>query len=752
MSGKPGLKKVQGRAEKTGGEILLTNGIVTRTLSVSGGLRTTLLKFGPDGRNLVHPRHKLGMHGEIEEMTSPCREVTIGVDGTDYSVGLGEGFAYRDYSVMRGEDNLTAIVELANDTGLTLKVHYQLYDGEPFIIKWMELVNTGDKPVVVTSCKPEVLTMPAEGGHRWHECTRKVYPTSHVANAVQRPFTYWSSDYSPMENQPVIWVDHFSSRPEQYGFAIATNYIRRAFVEGFEVAGKKQPPLPKLPGMVCSAGNPRPGEVFTQFPVGPNVLVRPGENFVSFKTYTTFFEGDYEDGGLAMRHMIRTVAPWTSNLHTKFEHTYWTKKASERIRETGEFDMSPLKHSIDQAAELGFDYWYFTLTMWAQSFGEFLPRPEFPNGAADMRRVSDYAHSKGLKVGIHTPEDYGVDFPDHYLLDEKTGEVRSYDIGAAGDFIGKHPELRCIDLEGGQSRGWVMCGAGGYHEHLLKVKIPFAKSIGVDMIDNDGPYYGDLCYSAEHGHHSPEEAQYHNWRLAVERYAAYHDAGFFVMAPDGTQSLFNGNSGNPTYHTETCTRNDVYEFITDMRVCLYKSTFYNPNTAMYYSVWCDPAVMNGVSVTDDPRLFDYYFASLASYGLMLGMLGLEVYGNESQREIIKRWIDFVRDNRDILAKDVLHLSEPNPRDIDAILHINPEGERCGLLAAFNSSDSTLLRQWPVKKKYLGADPVALSDVWTGEQAGHVAPDDNGNFILSVELEPKSYKILLLTSASAVRRT
>jgi len=723
--------------------IRLTNGIVSRTFSFARGLRTTHLEFAPDGRNLVHPRHKLGIHGETEEQTAPCREVQLGIDGTDRNIGLGEGFAYRRHEAKRRDDgSLLLTVELAGEGGLVLNVHTELYDGEPFLVKWIELVNRADKPVVVTSCLPEVLTMPNEFS-RWHECTRKVYPTGHVVYPTIRPFFYWHRSYSPAENQPVIWIDHFTSRPERFGFAVATNYVREAFVQGFEVAGKTEGPVPRFPGMICSAGNRKPGEVFTQFPAGPNVLLEPGERFVSFKTYMTFFEGGYEDGGLALRRMIRRLAPWTNELHTRFEHTYWTKKVSERIRETGEFDMTALKCSIDQAAEVGFDYWYFTLTLWAQSFGEFRPRPEFPNGTDDMRRVSDYAHSKGLKVGFHAPEDYGVDFGDHYLLDEETGEVHSYDIGAPGDFIKKHPHFRLIDARGEQARGWVMCGASGYHEHLLKVKLPFAKAIGADLIDNDGPYYGDLCYSREHGHHSPEEAQYHNWRLAVERYRAYRDAGLTVIAPDGTQSLFNGNSGNPTYHTETCTRFDIYDFILDMRVCLYKTSFYMPTSAMYYSVWCDPAVMNGVDVTADPDLFNYYFASLACYGVMLGMLGIRVYENDSQRETIARWLGFIREYRDLLARDVLHLAEPDGRNIDCIMHIDPASDRCGLVAAFNPTTHRRRGQFVVPSKYLGCSRLRLQKLWDDGAARSLSAEQ-GDFVFELELQPRSFAVLLAT--------
>jgi len=729
--------------DSRGKSIQVHNGLIKRIFSYEDGFRTSALRFEADGRNLVDPKHKLGIHGETAEETAPCREAMIGIDGIDYNIGLGEGFSYIDHRVTRGEDkNLVMTVQLQNQQGLKLEIHTKVYDNEPFIIKWIELYNGSKNSVSITACQPEVLTMPASGSLRWHECTRKVYPTGHVISSTKRPFTYWTYDYSPVENQPMIWVDHFTSRPQKFGFAIANNYVRRAFVEGFETKGKEIQ-LPALPGMICSCGHRNPGEVFTQFPVGPNVLLKPGEKFVSFKTYMVFFEGGYEDGGLALRRMIKRLCPWITDFHTRFEHTYWKKSISKKIRKTNQFDMTPLTQTMDQAAELGFDYWYFTLTLWAQSFGEFRPRPEFPDGAEDMRRVSEYAHKKGLKIAIHTPEDYGNDFKDHFLLDDETGEVHSYNIGAPGDFIKKHPEYRLINEGGNQARGWVMCGAGGYHEHLMKVKIPFVTSVKCNLLDNDGCYYGDLCYASNHGHHSPEEAQYHNWRLAVERYKAYREAGFEVMAPDGVQSLFNGNAGTATYHTEASTRYEIYDFILDLRKCLYKSSYYHPTTAMVYSVWCDPAVMNGVDVTQDSDLLNYYFASLASYGVNLGMLGITVYKNELLHDTVKRWIGFMKKYHEILCQDIIHLAEPNPRDIDAVMHIAPGKKMCGLLAAFNPTVYSLKRQFIVPERYLASSSVTIQDVWDKEASRTVAGKDR-NFIFEVKVPARGFRVFSVT--------
>ena len=128
-----------------------------------------------------------------------------------------------------------------------------------------------------------------------------------------------------------------------------------------------------------------------------------------------------------------------------------------------------------------------------------------------------------------------------------------------------------------------------------------------------------------------------------------------------------------------------------------------PNTAMFYSVWCDPAVMNGNDPARDEHLLDYYFASLASYGVKLGMLGMEVYTNDVQKGVVRRWLAFIRDYRSILEKDVVHLADVDGRHIDAIVHVDPDTARCGLLAAFNPTDRRL-RSWVMGSKEIVRAP------------------------------------------------
>ncbi|MFH0796507.1 MAG: hypothetical protein V2A65_05545 [Candidatus Omnitrophota bacterium] len=699
--------------------------------------------FEEDGRNLVNPKTTLGIDNEITVKSTPSREARLGINGKTFDVGLGESFKYKNHYVQRGKDILTLRVNLQPVSrefeGLILNIFYRIADTEVFIVKWVELVNKSRKEIEVTPCQPEVLTMPAPVS-RWCEITRTVFPTYHPLNPEKHPFLFGRYDFSPEGNSPIIWIDHSSKRDETFGFTLTNDYV--SYYQG--ASSIINPPTEKkpfslYPGSIASLGQSTPQEVLTKYPAGPRVIVRPGEKFESFKTYMTLFKGDYEDGGLSIRKMVRKLCPWIDNFVTEFQHTYWKESVSKKIRETKKADLAPLKHTINQAAEVGFDYWQFASTLWISNFGDFEPRPEFPNGTRDMKAVADCAHSKGLKVGAYVMGECACDhWPTLYLTDDD-GRCVSRDIGVHKDFVKDHPEY-ALKVPSGRKSYNVMCASGGWHKYRHEKTKRLVREIGLDAFDWDGNYYGDLCYSDEHKHSSPEESQYLNWRCQMETYNYYRDKGIRLMAPDFLQSVFHGNCGFPTYHTETATHKDLYRFILKLRECLYLSTFFIPNTALKYGVWVDENVMFHTKILKDPAFLDYYFASICAFGTNLFMLGEEVYNNNQTKNIIKKWLGFMKDYNELLRQDTIHLSCPTGNQIDAIVHIDGRGR--GLLAAFNPTGTKLLTRLLIPGKYFpGLEELQIKDIWINHSQ-EICLNEN-NFPIDVEVNPKGYLFSLI---------
>ena len=119
------------------------------------------------------------------------------------------------------------------------------------------------------------------------------------------------------------------------------------------------------------------------YPLGPGVTLQPGGNFQSFRTFELLNDSDdRERKGLARRKMYRMVAPQVTE-NPIFMH----------VRQS---DPEAVRLAIDQCAEVGFE-------MIIMTFGSgFNIESEDPNYIAEMKELTNYAHSRGIEIGGYT--------------------------------------------------------------------------------------------------------------------------------------------------------------------------------------------------------------------------------------------------------------------------------------------------------------------------------------------------------------
>ena len=123
--------------------------------------------------------------------------------------------------------------------------------------------------------------------------------------------------------------------------------------------------------------------LISHYPLGPGVRLQPGEAFTSFRTFEILHDSDdRERKGLARRKMYRTVAPQITE-NPIFMHVRSADPASVRL-------------AIDQCAEVGFEM--VIMTFWSG----FNIESEDPKYIATMKKLVDYAHSKGIELGGYT--------------------------------------------------------------------------------------------------------------------------------------------------------------------------------------------------------------------------------------------------------------------------------------------------------------------------------------------------------------
>ncbi|HCO95724.1 MAG TPA: hypothetical protein DIU00_17550, partial [Phycisphaerales bacterium] len=119
----------------------------------------------------------------------------------------------------------------------------------------------------------------------------------------------------------------------------------------------------------------------------------------------------------------------------------------------------------------------------------------------------------------------------------------------------------------------------------------------------------------------------------------------------------------------------------------------------------------GAAATLEPlsEHLDAYGAHLAQNfgsGVQACYRGPRLYDTEKTKALVKKWVDFYKEHRDILDSDIIHVRRPDGRDIDCILHVNPQLKRKGLAMVYNPLGREVKRQLKLPLYYTGLTRTA----------------------------------------------
>ncbi|WP_162340542.1 hypothetical protein [Cyclobacterium salsum] len=223
--------------------------------------------------------------------------------------------------------------------GITVNVHYELYDGLPVFSKWMTVENRSDQPVTVNSFTSEILAV--------------TEPESTVDSREQwqLPNLTIETDYN-------------------FGGMTSENVLRSSIAWKPDPLYKTQVNYERTMPVLL--------EVSPKY--GPEQELNPGASFSSYRVWELLHDSwDRERKGLEHRRMMRSLAPWVTEnpilMHVRSAETEAVKKA------------------IDQSAEVGFE-------MVIMTFGSGFNAEDASRENLDrMKGLADYAHSKGIALG-----------------------------------------------------------------------------------------------------------------------------------------------------------------------------------------------------------------------------------------------------------------------------------------------------------------------------------------------------------------
>jgi hypothetical protein len=402
-------------------------------------------------------------------------------------------------------------------------------------------------------------------------------------------------------------------------------------------------------------------------PLGPAQQLPPGGRFASFRTFVLVHDSDErERQGLALRRMHRAIAPWAME-----------NPIMMHVRSA---DTATFRRAVDQCAEAGFEMIIYT-------FGSGLDMEnEDPAYLAKIKADVDYAHSKGVEVGAYSLlASRRVSDADD-VINPQTGKP-------GGAIFGNSP---CLGSRWGQD----------YFRRLQH----FIAATGLDLLEHDGSYPGDVCAAANHpGHRGLLDSQWNQWKQITGFYQWCRARGVYLNVPDFY--FLNGSSKTAMGYRESNWSLPRERQIILGRQNIFDGTWDKTPSMGWMFVPLVEYHGGGAAATLEPlhQHLDAYEAHLANNfgaGVQACYRGPRLYDTDATKAVVQKWVAWFKRYRDILESDIIHVRRADGRDVDCLLHVNPQLKHKGLAVVYNPLNSAVERRLKLPLYYTGLTTTA----------------------------------------------
>jgi hypothetical protein len=544
---------------------------------------------------------------------------------------------------------------------VTIKIHYELYDGLPIFCKWLTIENRSGQQLIINSFKSEILA-----------CTES-------ESAVDSK-TYWKI--------PNITVE----TDYRFGGMSDDNVMETSVSWSTDPAYTTQ--------VNYELKSPCLLEVYPK--IGPAQEVKQNGIFESFRTWEMLNDSwDRERKGLATRRLYRMLAPWVQE--------------NPILMHVRNADDESVKKAIDQCSEVGFEMVIMTF-----GSGFNLEDTDIKN-IARMKTLADYAHSKGIALGGYS-----------LLASRKISKENDVVMPAGrSPRFGNSP---CLQSKWGIE----------YFEKLYN----FYEETGMDVLEHDGSYPGDVCASDMHpGHNGLEDSQWKQYEMIKSFYIWCREKGIYLNVPDCYYMSGSNKSGMGYRETNWSLPREQQEIIE--RQNIYDGTWDKTPSMGWMFVPLVEYQGGGAAATIEPlkdHLAHYgqRLANLFGAGVQACYRGPQLFDAPQTKELVAKWVSFYKNHRQVLNSDIIHIRRPDGRDFDAILHVNPMGNEKGLLMVYNPLNEPIKQTLRVNVYYTGLANKALVSSNDGKPVLFSISRDN-LLELPVSIPAKSQCWFVMTS-------
>lgn len=537
---------------------------------------------------------------------------------------------------------------------LEVKVVYEMYNNIPVMSKWIEIENAGAESVRLNSFKAEILAL--------------VEKAPKIDSGTPREWRIFGSTEKPEKGEqldaPRDYIDRFTQI-----FAV-TDYAMGGDMEALKdnpgIRWVHDHPEYEKTG-IRYYGQYKPARMEATLPFGPELDIVGGKKWESFRVFEMVRDAtDEQRRGLAEQAFWKAMAPWSQE-NPIFMH----------VRSA---EPEAVKLAIDQAAEVGFE-------MVIMTFGSgFNIESTDASYVEQMKKVNDYAVSKGIMLGGYSLLASRGGKPEDLIISQETGKpATSRHDGAR---FGKSPCLASV---------WG-------HAYIDQMK-SFIMKTGIRVLEHDGSYPGDYCASESHEfHHGFEDSQWKQWEVIRDFYHWCRGEGVYLNVPDWY--FMSGSSKTAMGYVETnwSLPREQQEIIE--RQNIYDGTWNKTPSMGWMFVPLVEYHGGGKAATIEPLKdhlphYEQRLANLFGAGVQAIYRGPQLYDSPKTKAVVSKWVDFYKEHREVLDAEIIHVRRADGRDYDGLMHVNPFGAEKGLIMLYNPLDVPIVKEIKVDLYYTG---------------------------------------------------
>ncbi len=665
---------MQGESEK---EIILSNGLVSRTFRVSPNCATV------DFTNLVTGETMLRGVGP---------EALLTIDGEEYWVGGLDGQV--EYGYLKRE----WLDQMWSPAGSFQVQTFRVEEIKPRINwknrRWslVEKESTKGKELIFTYTHNELSGVKVEVHYEIYDGIPLISKWFTIHNTGDKDITL---DSFVAEQLAMIEPESAVERGET-GWMLPNIHVESDYeFHAMSMRGANQVVhWEKDPRYTSQANYPRntPCLLECKLPLGPDETIEKGQEFESFRVWELPYDTyDRQRKGLTTNRMYKVLAPWTTE-NPLFLHLTTT-------------DEQKVKTAIDQCKETGYE-------MVILSFGSGLNMEDTSRQNIEkFKALADYAHERGIELG-------GYSLLSSRWISEEV-DVINPKTGKRGGMI--HGSSPCLNSQWGI-------------DYFKKLKTFFEKT-GFDLLEHDGSYPGQFCASTSHvAHKGVEDSQWKAWKRITHYYKWSNENGISLNIPDWY--YLSGSTKNGIGYREVNWSLPRERQLVLGRQNIYDGTWERMPSMSWTFVPLTQYHGGGAAATIEPldeHLDAYEAHMMQNYGtgVQACYRGPRLYDTERTKQTVIKVVKWYKKYREILNSPIVHLKRADGRDIDGMMHVNPELKEKGLVMYFNPTNEAIVKKVKIPMYYTGLHDKATISVEEGEAKTYTVDRD-----YNVEVEIK----------------